>query len=528
MARGSALFPELLFAVLVGSVVLRGIFGRTLGSAFTGAGAGLLVLLAGYALALAGVAALGAFLLTLLMGAAGARQRLVELAPAAAWGRLGRTRRRPGWGWPRRRGFRRRRGRRLRWRWRLGWLVRSRRDEVRPSHTPSVQHALEYAPAFSRPVLDAIEQAIGECEGRHGGEIRFVVETAFDLPELWRGLAPRQRALQLFGQFGVWDTAHNNGVLIYVLMADHAVEIVADRGIAQHVSPAEWDAVCRQMEAHFRAGRFREGSLVGILRRRGVARPALSRPSQQRQRAAESAGAAVAAPPTMGAARDIGHNPSPMKTSADPRCRRRAFVSHPRSCSLFGQRERPRRRAAAAAAAPPKPRRSPRALRTGARPGRRRRRADREAARKTRSPTSRAASTSATRRSCAPIRKSIPGCPGDGPRSWCPSQFILPNAPRTGVVINIAAMRIFYFPPHKKGRAAGRVHPSHRHRQGRLAHARRGHQDRAPPEGSHLARAGFGAQGTPRERRGARAGDRPRAPTIRSASTPSTCNGRAI
>jgi uncharacterized membrane protein len=118
---------------------------------------------------------------------------------------------------------------------------------------------------FSPAVLDAIEQAIGECEDRHGGEIRFVVETALDLPELWRDMPPRQRALQLFGQFGVWDTAHNNGVLVYVLMADRDVEIVADRGIAQHVSQAEWQAVCRQMEAHFRGGRFREASVLGIL-----------------------------------------------------------------------------------------------------------------------------------------------------------------------------------------------------------------------------------------------------------------------
>jgi uncharacterized membrane protein YgcG len=118
---------------------------------------------------------------------------------------------------------------------------------------------------FSRSVLDAIEQAIGECEHRHGGEIRFIVETALDLPEVWRDLPPRQRALQLFGQFGVWDTAHNNGVLVYVLMADRDVEIVADRGIAQHVSQAEWQAVCRQMEGHFREGRFREGAVLGIL-----------------------------------------------------------------------------------------------------------------------------------------------------------------------------------------------------------------------------------------------------------------------
>jgi uncharacterized membrane protein len=118
---------------------------------------------------------------------------------------------------------------------------------------------------FPRAVLDCIEAAISECEHRHGGEIRFIVESSLDLPQLWRDLTPRQRALQLFAQFGVWDTAHNNGVLIYVLMADHHVEIVADRGIAQHVSATEWQGVCRQMETHYRAGRFREGSVEGIL-----------------------------------------------------------------------------------------------------------------------------------------------------------------------------------------------------------------------------------------------------------------------
>lgn len=118
---------------------------------------------------------------------------------------------------------------------------------------------------FPPPVRAAIEEAVRECKGRHAGEIRFVVETAFDLPELWHDLAPRQRALQLFGQLGVWDTAHNNGVLIYVLMADRVVEIIADRGIAARVTEAEWAAVCRQMEHHYREGRFREGSIVGIL-----------------------------------------------------------------------------------------------------------------------------------------------------------------------------------------------------------------------------------------------------------------------
>lgn len=118
---------------------------------------------------------------------------------------------------------------------------------------------------FPPAVREAIEQAIRDCEARHAGQIRFVVETAFDLPELWHDLAPRQRALQLFGQFGVWDTAHNNGVLIYVDVADRVVEIIADRGIAARVPQAEWGSVCRQMEHHFREGRFREGSIVGIL-----------------------------------------------------------------------------------------------------------------------------------------------------------------------------------------------------------------------------------------------------------------------
>ena len=117
---------------------------------------------------------------------------------------------------------------------------------------------------FTPAVRASIEQAVKECEARHAGEIRFVVETAFDLPELWHDLAPRRRALQLFGQLGVWDTAHNNGVMIYVLMADRVVEIVADRGIAARVTQAEWQAVCAQMQQHYRAGHYREGSLAGV------------------------------------------------------------------------------------------------------------------------------------------------------------------------------------------------------------------------------------------------------------------------
>src|SRR5882672_5875113 len=93
---------------------------------------------------------------------------------------------------------------------------------------------------FTPAVLAEIEAAIREVESRHSGEVRFVVETALDGEELWRGLAPRARALNVFSHLGVWDTANNNGVLIYVLFADRDVEIVADRGIAARVTPAEW------------------------------------------------------------------------------------------------------------------------------------------------------------------------------------------------------------------------------------------------------------------------------------------------
>ncbi len=117
---------------------------------------------------------------------------------------------------------------------------------------------------FTVQVLARIEQALVRIEERHAGEIRFAIETAFELPELWYGLTPRQRALQVFGHLGVWDTAGNNGVLIYLLMADHDVEIVADRAIAAQVPQAEWDSVCRDMEDHFRAGRFAEGAEAGI------------------------------------------------------------------------------------------------------------------------------------------------------------------------------------------------------------------------------------------------------------------------
>jgi len=117
---------------------------------------------------------------------------------------------------------------------------------------------------FPSATLDAIEQAIKRVEGAHNGEIRFAVETALTPLHILNDVAPRARALEVFASLRVWDTEQNNGVLVYVELADRGVEIVADRGFTGRVSPAEWEAVCRLMEEHFRAGRFQIGSIAGV------------------------------------------------------------------------------------------------------------------------------------------------------------------------------------------------------------------------------------------------------------------------
>jgi len=117
---------------------------------------------------------------------------------------------------------------------------------------------------FPSATLDAIEKAIARAESTHAGEIRFAIETALTPRHILNDISPRAHALDVFSHLRVWDTEKNNGVLIYVQVADRNVEIVADRGFQGRVSPAEWEAVCRLMEEHFRAGRFQVGSIAGV------------------------------------------------------------------------------------------------------------------------------------------------------------------------------------------------------------------------------------------------------------------------
>lgn len=118
--------------------------------------------------------------------------------------------------------------------------------------------------AFSAATLHDIEAAIKESEAEHSGEVRFAVETALDPFALIRGESPRTRALELFSNLRIWDTEDNCGLLIYVLLADRALEIVADRGIHAKVGEAEWARICHQIEEAFRQKDFRGGAIAGI------------------------------------------------------------------------------------------------------------------------------------------------------------------------------------------------------------------------------------------------------------------------
>ena len=118
--------------------------------------------------------------------------------------------------------------------------------------------------AFPRSALKLIEDVIKASEAEHTGEIRFVVEGGLDGLSLLQGQSARERALELFSQLRMWDTQDNSGLLIYLLLADRAVEIVADRGINAKVGPHEWSGICREMEAAFRKSKYAAGVVAGV------------------------------------------------------------------------------------------------------------------------------------------------------------------------------------------------------------------------------------------------------------------------
>jgi uncharacterized membrane protein len=113
--------------------------------------------------------------------------------------------------------------------------------------------------AMPPDMVERIARRVAASEKRHTGEVRIYVEAGLPMSYLWRSATPRERAVAMFGKLRVWDTEHNNGVLIYLLLAEHAIEVVADRGLARQVPPEEWRAIVTRLGAALHEGRFEDG-----------------------------------------------------------------------------------------------------------------------------------------------------------------------------------------------------------------------------------------------------------------------------
>lgn len=118
--------------------------------------------------------------------------------------------------------------------------------------------------SFPATTLAAIQQAVAKGEMRHRGEVCFAVEGALPWQSMWRRKPVRDRAVEVFGQLNVWDTRENTGVLVYILLAERAIEIVADRGVSLRVDDAVWLAICERLRERFVAGEFESGALSAI------------------------------------------------------------------------------------------------------------------------------------------------------------------------------------------------------------------------------------------------------------------------
>ena len=118
--------------------------------------------------------------------------------------------------------------------------------------------------AVPAELVAQLQRRVAQSERRHTGQIRMCIEAGLPTSYLWRGATPRERALTLFGKLRVWDTEENNGVLIYLLLADHAIEIVADRGLNRHVGPGQWQHLVAHMGDAFGAGRYEDGLVQAL------------------------------------------------------------------------------------------------------------------------------------------------------------------------------------------------------------------------------------------------------------------------
>ena len=118
--------------------------------------------------------------------------------------------------------------------------------------------------AVPAAMAERLRSRVAASERRHAGEVRICVEAGLPMSYLWRNASARQRAVAMFGKLRVWDTEHNNGVLIYLLLADHAIEIVADRGLNAVVTPAQWQGMIRNLSQALRENRYEDGLTLAL------------------------------------------------------------------------------------------------------------------------------------------------------------------------------------------------------------------------------------------------------------------------
>ena len=118
--------------------------------------------------------------------------------------------------------------------------------------------------AFPDATLKSIQKTIAQGEQMHRAEIRMIIEPSLEILMVLKGLTSRERARELFAQYRIWDTEENGGVLIYVNLADHKVEIIADRAVGRALEKDHWDTICRTMTQGFAQARFHDSTAEGI------------------------------------------------------------------------------------------------------------------------------------------------------------------------------------------------------------------------------------------------------------------------
>jgi len=118
--------------------------------------------------------------------------------------------------------------------------------------------------AYPAPMLARLHQAITQGEAHHSGEVHLIVEGSMPLRQILHNSSSRQRALDLFGTFRIWDTEFNNGVLLYINLADRKVELIADRAASRSVPQERWQAICSGLREALRRAQYEAGTMEAI------------------------------------------------------------------------------------------------------------------------------------------------------------------------------------------------------------------------------------------------------------------------